>query len=38
MNEQEMTGYIEWLREGDWFDDTLRGVDGQRQNPGQPQC
>jgi hypothetical protein len=36
MNEQQMSAYIEWLREGDHIDDLLREVDEQRRKSGQP--
>ena len=35
MDEKEMQAHIEWLREGDRFDDLLREADEQRQKPGQ---
>ncbi len=34
MNEEEMNAHIEWLREGDRFDDLLREVDEQRKKSG----
>jgi hypothetical protein len=37
MNEEEMKAHLEWLREGDRFDDMLAEVDEQqRQKPEQP--
>jgi hypothetical protein len=30
MNEEEVNAYMEWLREGDQFDDLLRQVDEER--------
>jgi hypothetical protein len=36
MNEAEVTAHIEWLREGDRFDDLLRAVDEQRKKSESP--
>lgn len=33
MNEQEMTAHIEWLREGDRFDDLLDGIEERHGKP-----
>lgn len=35
MDEQELQAHIDWLREGDQFDELLRETDEQRQGPGQ---
>ena len=35
MNEEEMQAHIEWLREGDRFDDMLREVDEQQRKSEQ---
>ncbi len=35
MNEEEVNAHIEWLREGDRFDELLREVDEQRRKSGQ---
>ena len=36
MDEKEVQAHVEWLREGDRFDDLLREVDERRQKPEQP--
>ncbi len=35
MNDAEMQAHIDWLREGDRFDELLREADMQRNHPGQ---
>jgi hypothetical protein len=36
MNDEEVSAYVGWLREGDRFDDFLREIDEQRRKSGQP--
>lgn len=36
MDEKEVQAHVEWLREGDRFDDLLREVDERCQKPEQP--